>query len=79
MSWKITQPEDGFLVKRVELGWTCNTCARLSGDCQEYYEGTYGVASDRPIRSISNPPGAVLLVPVDKALSQAFGVSLTTF
>lgn len=30
MSWKITQPEDGFLVKRVELGWTCNTCLTLN-------------------------------------------------
>jgi hypothetical protein len=79
MSWKITQPEDGFLVKRVELGWTCNTYSTSSRDSQGNSRGTYSVASNRPVCSISNPSCTVLLVSVDQTLPQAFSISLTTF
>ncbi len=43
MSWKITQPEDGFLVKRVEFGWTCNTYNGSSRDSQGNLKGALTV------------------------------------
>lgn len=79
MSWKITQPEDGFLVKRVELGWTCNTYNTWAGNLKKGSKSTHSVASNRPVCSIGNPSCTILLVSVDQTLPQAFSISLTTF
>jgi len=40
---------------------------------------TYGVASNGPIRSVGNPTCAILFVSINQALSEALGISLTTF
>lgn len=42
-------------------------------------KGTHSVASNGPVCSISNPSCAVLLISVDEALPQTFGITLTTF
>jgi hypothetical protein len=41
--------------------------------------GTYSVASNGPVCTISNPSCTILLVSVDQTLPQAFSIALTTF